>query len=210
MSKKSIKFYVIWAGRSTGIFESWEECKNLVSNFEGALYKSFESREEAEIALKNNPYKYFGKKNEPINSLSSNNKKLVNESLSVDAACTGNPGIMEYRGVHTKTKKIWFHQKHSLGTNNIGEFLAIVHGLAEIKKQNLKIPVYTDSQTAISWIKKKKCATKLPETDETKKLFEIIRRAEKWLEKENLKNYTLLKWDTSTWGEIPADFGRKR
>ena len=203
----SAKFYVVWAGYSKGVFNSWEECKKQITGYEGALYKSFTSEKEAKIALSQNPYKYLGAKNKSAASTPVSGTYHLN-SLSVDAACSGNPGKMEYRGVHVQTKEVWFLKEFALGTNNIGEFLAIVHGLAELNRRNINIPVYTDSQTALSWVKKKKCATKLAETDETKELFEIVRRAEKWLQGNNWKQ-VLLKWDTANWGEIPADFGRK-
>jgi ribonuclease HI len=95
-----------------------------------------------------------------------------------------------------------------LGTNNIGEFLAIVHALAFLKKHEVNIPVYTDSLTALKWVKDKKVKTKLKETPENEELFELIERAVNWLNN-NTYNNAILKWDTKNWGEIPADFGRK-
>ncbi|MDR2929001.1 MAG: ribonuclease H family protein [Cytophagaceae bacterium] len=201
------KYYVVWAGRQTGVFSSWEECKKQTDNFNHPLYKSFTNKQEAEKAFRDSPYLHI-KKREQHSVPSSLAQRPILQSLSVDAACSGNPGKMEYRGVHVQTKEVWFHQAFPLGTNNIGEFLAIVHGLAGLKQKNINIPVYSDSQIAIGWVKKKKCATKLEENNKTKVLFDVIRRAEKWLA-ENSWNQPLLKWDTANWGEIPADFGRK-
>jgi ribonuclease HI len=201
--KEAPKFYVVWAGDCAGIFNSWNECKQSINNYKNALYKSFNTKEEAEKAFKESPFKYIG------NKQAKSSENLVLDSLSVDAACSGNPGIMEYRGVHVLTKQVWFYNKFPLGTNNTGEFLAIVHGLAELKKRNIQMPLYSDSQIAIGWVKKKICATKLPETEKTRQLFEIIRRAEKWLAQEDWYKSKILKWDTASWGEIPADFGRK-
>ena len=130
-------------------------------------------------------------------------------SISVDAASSGNPGIMEYQGVDTKTKKLLFnHGPFKQGTNNIGEFLALVHGLAELKKIKSNKPIYTDSITAISWVRKKKCNTKLERTIENENLFLLVDRAILWL-KSNSYQTKILKWKTKIWGEIPADFGRK-
>jgi ribonuclease HI len=195
------KYYVVWKGHKTGIFDSWAECSAAISGYEGARYKGFATKAEAEYALVHPGVLRKTQKASKSNSIHM-------ESLSVDAACSGNPGPMEYRGVHTRTKKVIFHQKHKLGTNNIGEFLAIVHGISYLKKNNIRIPIYTDSQTALSWVKNKKVKTKLEETPATKELFDIVRRAEKWL-RENDYDIPLLKWDTKNWGEIPADFGRK-
>lgn len=130
-------------------------------------------------------------------------------SISVDAASSGNPGVMEYQGVDTKSKKRLFKQgPFPEGTNNIGEFLAIVHGLAFLKERKSDRIIYTDSRTAISWVRKKKCNTKLQPNDKNKALFDLINRAVSWL-KENSYNTPIVKWETAAWGEIPADFGRK-
>ena len=195
------KYYVVWKGHKTGIFDNWDDCKNSIFQYTGAQYKGYPTYDEAVQAFKTGP-SHSADNNYKIS------QKIILESLSVDAACSGNPGVMEYRGVHTKTKEVWFYQKYPLGTNNIGEFLAIVHGLAELKKRKINIPVYTDSKTALSWINQKKCKSKLERNAKTEKLFTIVERAEKWL-KNNSWTQKILKWDTESWGEIPADFGRK-
>lgn len=133
---------------------------------------------------------------------------VIDNSLAVDAACSGNPGPMEYRGVHIASRQEIFHFGPMKGTNNIGEFLAIVHGLALLKNKGFDMPIYSDSANAISWVRQKKCKTKLPRTPETEELFLLIERAEKWLQG-NTYTTRILKWETKEWGEIPADFGRK-
>lgn len=210
MAKK--KFYVIWNGHETGVFTSWNVCKKHISNFKGAQYKSFVSQIEAQKAFKENYVNYIGKDTKKV-KLSEEELKLIGKpiipSLSVDAACSGNPGKMEYRGVNTKTKKqLFFQGPFENGTNNIGEFLALVHGLGYLKQQKIDLPIYSDSRIAISWIKKQQCRTNLPITAENKILFDFIKRAEKWLKK-NTYSTQILKWETKAWGEIPADFGRK-
>jgi ribonuclease HI len=135
--------------------------------------------------------------------------KPVLHSIAVDAACSGNPGDMEYRGVYTSTGEEIFHiGPLRQGTNNVGEFLALVHGLALLKQKNSNLPIYSDSTNAIKWVKNKKSKTLLEPTPLNKPIFELIERAEKWL-KENTYTSAILKWETAEWGEIPADFGRK-
>ena len=129
--------------------------------------------------------------------------EVSNDAVAVDAACSGNPGKMEYRGVYLKTGRLLFHYGPCYGTNNIGEFLAL------IKKTGANVAVYSDSRNAILWVKQKKCKTTLPRNEKTEELFKIIGRAEKWL-RENSYDTPILKWETSRWGEIPADFGRKK
>lgn len=129
---------------------------------------------------------------------------------AVDAACSGNPGPMEYRCIDLATGAQVFHFGPLHGTNNIGEFLAIVHALALMEKQGIRDKViYSDSVNAIGWVNKKLCKTKLERTERTAQLYDIIRRAETWLRTHPVVT-PILKWDTNHWGEIPADFGRKK
>ena len=130
------------------------------------------------------------------------------QAIAVDAACSGNPGQMEYRGVYLKTGEEIFHYGPVFGTNNIGEFLAIVHGLALLQQRGYTIPIYSDSVNAMLWVKRKQCRTTLPLNEKTQALHEHIRRAETWLRTHSYSN-DLRKWETEKWGEIPADFGRK-
>lgn len=46
MSKR--KFYAVRKGKKTGIFNTWDECKEQVNGYSGAEYKSFTLKEEAE------------------------------------------------------------------------------------------------------------------------------------------------------------------
>lgn len=210
MAKKK-KYYVVWKGHRPGVYGSWEECKAQINGFGQALYKSFGSEEEAKKALQQGPGEHIGKgvpaKSKPARP-SVSRQEIIWDSISVDAACSGNPGVMEYQGVDTRTKEKLFYKKFPLGTNNIGEFLAIVHALALTQKQGLETPVYSDSQTAMGWVRRKRCKTLLVENQQTAGLFDLIRRAEAWLA-QNRWNNPLLKWETDSWGEIPADFGRK-
>lgn len=213
MSKKQ-KYYVVWKGKKTGVFLSWKDCKEQVVNFKGSQYKAFTSKKEADLAFSKSYNDYKGV-NTQKKELSPDEKRKygnpVTKSISVDAACSGNPGSMEYRGVLTNSGKEVFAQGPFLrGTNNVGEFLALVHALALLKKKKLpELPVYSDSQTAISWVRKKNCKTKLIFNEKNEKLKNLIVRAENWL-KENTFQNPILKWETKAWGEIPADFGRKK
>lgn len=210
MSKSRSKYYVVWKGKETGVFDTWDKCKRQIQNFTGAQYKSFKTREAAENAFSRSAWDFIGKdvfetelSPEQITKIG----KPILESISVDAAFDGKE--MEYKGVYTKTKQELF----KLGpfedaTNNIGEFLAIVHALGYLKKQNSSVPVYSDSVTAIHWVKTHKANTKLKSTPANRSLFYLIERAQQWLSKNKYPN-KLLKWETKAWGENPADFGRK-
>ncbi|HNW88857.1 MAG TPA: ribonuclease H family protein [Bacteroidales bacterium] len=208
---KKQKFYVVWNGRKPGIYKTWAECREQVEKFEGAAYKAFESPEEAKKAFAGNSKKYIFNKKKPDGQ---DNKTLPAtkpepNSISVDAAWNTKTKMMEYRGVHTSTgEQIFIQGPFPDATNNIGEFLAIVHALALLKQKNNTIPVYSDSMTAIKWVKDKIANTKLIPTHNNAELFELISRAENWLRANTFPN-RVLKWPTKLWGEIPADFGRK-
>ena len=212
MSKKKKKYYTVWKGHQTGVFESWDDCKAQIKDFKGAQYKSFFTFDAAKVALKEN-YKDYTSKAKFKSELSKVQLEKIGQpnynSISVDAASSGNPGIMEYRGVDTKTKKEIFKQgPFKEGTNNIGEFLALVHGLALLKQKKSNRIIYTDSKIAMGWVKKKTCNTKLERNDKNKPVFDLVDRAVNWL-KTNTYTTTVVKWETKAWGEIPADFGRK-
>ena len=212
MSTKKKKYYTVWKGHHTGVFESWEDCKAQIKDFLGAQYKSFSTFEAAKTALKGNYKDYIGKSNFK-SELSKVQLKKIGQpnynSISVDAASSGNPGIMEYRGVNTKTGKELFKQgPFEESTNNIGEFLALVHALALLKDKNSDRIIYTDSRTAMSWVKKKTVKTNLERSDKNKPVFELTDRAIDWLKNNSYKT-VIVKWETKAWGEIPADFGRK-
>lgn len=203
----------MWQGRVPGVYTSWPDCQAQVKDFQGAKYKSFESEDEAR--------KFFAAGYEvyrqvhPIvpgtmpNFFTGKEEKPILESLAVDAACNMVTRVMEYRGVDTKTKKVIFHQgPFKNATNNMGEFLALVHGLAYLKQIGSNMPIYSDSITAIAWVRQKKHKSTVVPNEENAVLFDMMVRAENWLRTNTFTN-PIIKWNTPLWGEIPADFGRK-
>jgi ribonuclease HI len=203
------KYYAVWKGRKTGVFTSWAECEKQVKGFVDARYKAFESRTEAEAALKRSFEQVKGKSSTLGRwKLASVQPELP--SLSVDAACSGSPGRLEYRGVMTDTGREMFRAGPLKdGTNNVGEFLAIVHALTWLAKHKLEMPIYSDSENAIAWVNTGVCRTKLRRTARNAPLFVLIKSAENWLAENELPDDCIMKWDTELWGEVPADFGRK-
>lgn len=209
MSKQ--KFYAVWVGRKPGVYVSWDECKKQTAGFDGAQFKSFETQQAAEAALKKN---YWSFVNKPAQASLPNvgvtlTRKPEPNSIAVDGAWNTDTLDCEYRGVYVKTREqLFIKGPYRDGTNNIVEFLGIVHALAYCKKNNLLLPIYSDSLTALSWTAKKKVKTKLEPTKNNSELFDLIQRGEKWLQENKFAN-ALLKWETELWGENPADFGRK-
>ncbi len=201
---------MVWQGIKPGIYLTWDDCQKQIKNVPSAKFKAFDTMAEAEYAFSSGHLPTATKK-----SASTGKKQgrdaIVHNSISVDAACSGNPGAMEYQGVETITGKKIFHQgPFPGGTNNIGEFLALVHALAYLKKQaKPETIIYSDSEIAIGWVRKGKSATKMVQNRENAPLFELISRAESWLAENKIGN-KIIKWDTHSWGENPADFGRKK
>ena len=228
MAKKQ-KYYVVWQGKQPGIYTDWDTCKAQVQGVQGAQYKGFYSMAEAEQAIKL-PYSSVvmqagrlrtqagGTPALPVLFIDESGMTAIRpdaqpplpvlDALAVDAACSGNPGVMEYQGIYIPTRTQVFHYMAPKGTNNIGEFLAIVHGLSYLKKHHLNQIIYSDSVNAMSWVRQKVCKSKLPEDASTAELWDYVHRAEQWL-RTNTYTTEIRKWDTDRWGEIPADFGRK-
>ena len=208
------KYYVVWAGRVCGVYDSWAVCKAQIDNFTGAKYKSFESKMDADKAFMQGFQQYYkehpvARKGQSQMLLSADAPKPQLNSLSVDAAWNTVSKDMEYQGVYTATKELIFHKGPFKGaSNNIGEFLALVHGLALLKQQNSTIPVYTDSITAIAWVREKRHKSVIIPTRENEEVFNLLQRAQLWLINNTFPN-PIIKWNTKGWGEIPADFGRK-
>ncbi|RVT57807.1 viroplasmin family protein [Niallia taxi] len=204
------KYYVVWNGRKPGIYTTWAECEKQTKGFQGAAFKSFPTQSEAVQAYNQGAAsRSVSNGKSGASALKSSTAAPIDEnSISVDAACSGNPGMMEYQGVDTLTGERIFHYGPVFGTNNIGEFLGIVHALVMLKKLGKDTTIYSDSMTALSWVRNKKANTSLKRDHRTEELWQMIERAEAWLKANTYKN-KIIKWETHIHGEIKADFGRK-
>ena len=209
------KFYVVWNGGAPGIYDSWEECKLQINGYPNAKYKSFKTQEAAIAAYRGDPIEqlsFFKKMAEHQSSIINYEAfpEIRLDAIAVDGACSGNPGLMEYRGVKVGTGEEIFHVGPLKdGTNNVAEYLALIHALALLDKQGDKnTPIYSDSRNAISWIKKRGHNSKLQLTSDNIKIHEMLARANRWILTHPIHN-PIIKWETDKWGEIPADFGRK-
>lgn len=211
----SKKYYVVWVGVEPGVYDSWEECKLQVANYPGARYKGFASQSEAIEAYRGSPDEYSGF----FRGIAAHKPKVTNYdaipeirpgSIAVDAACSRNPGPVEYRGVDITSGQQLFHVGPLAGgSNNMGEFLAIVHALAWLERIGRPdITIYSDSRTAMTWVRNRKAKTTIAPTPQNARIRELVARAEAWLQSHTPQN-PVIKWDTERWGEIPADFGRK-
>jgi len=209
------KYYVVWRGRRRGVFSTWAECERQVKGFVGAEFKAFDSATEARAAFSAGYARHRGRPATQGKWKRAPSKPRL-PSLCADAACSGSPGWLEYRVVETETQRQLVREGPlAEGTNNVGEFLAIVEALRWLRHHRLEWPVYSDSENAIGWVRARRCNTKLKRTAANRRLFAMIRRAEADLQDLLDKGSgrpggpAILKWETKSWGENPADFGRK-
>ena len=207
--KSKKMYYVVWRGKKPGIYTTWRETQKQIYGAVKPKFKSFGSKELAEKAFQEGPEAYEGRSFKKARDLSEEEKKRIGDpilmSLSVDAACNAKTGVFEYQGVITESGTQVFHAgPFKNGTNNIGEFLALVHALAWLKENRSDLPIYSDSKYAMAWVRNKKANSKVKDP----KTLSLLTRAEKWLS-ENRWDNKIYKWETKAWGDIPADFNRK-
>ena len=215
MSYAKRKFYVVWEGRAPGVYDSWEECEAQINGYHGARYKSYSSQTDAVAAFRGDGNDDL----EIFRVIGSHKSDIVNysafpeirlDAIAVDGACSKNPGPMEYRGVMVATgEEVFRIGPLAGGTNNIGEYIALIHAASLLARRgDFTTPIYSDSKTALAWLRRGHSNTTIKPTAENGKVIELLRRADAWLANNRIIN-PVLKWNTELWGEIPADFGRK-
>ncbi len=218
----SKRYYVVWKGRVPGVYDNLDDAMEQVDDFPGAMFKSYDSPQAAAEAYRSSGRKED--KNDLGNLLLNSSRGNMPQSgkpdyfsfpeidlngWAVDASCLGNPGRMEYRGVELMSgREIFRVGPFEKSTNNIGEFLAIVHALALMQKTGENHTIYSDSVTGMAWVRNRKIKTQLSREPANEQCFKMMERALSWL---NTHQYSakILKWQTERWGEVPADFGRK-
>lgn len=219
---KDKKYYVVFKGHNPGVYDDWGDALDQISGFPSPVYKGYGSAGEAAEA-----YRKYSQKQESgdlgrfLASASARalpspgqpdymtNPEVDLDAWAVDASCQGNPGRMEYQGVELMTGRTLFRiGPFDDATNNIGEFLAIVHAMALMAREGRFHNIYSDSVSGMAWVRNRKVKTQLQSTPRNAKVFELMARAVTWLQTHQFPA-KVLKWQTDRWGEIPADFGRK-
>ena len=204
------KWYVVLKGRKPGVYTSWDKAKEQIFEFTGAVYKSFEDQKVAEEAWAKKRFQNSESSYSAPKSLTKG-KKLAppqGDYIVVDASSIGVPGPTEYQGFLMPEKRLLFSKHIGLATNNLGEFLGIVHALAYLYQNESTLPVYSDSITALSWVAKRKVKSELERNAHTEAAWSLVDRALIWLNTHQFTN-RIWKWETQHWGENPADYGRK-
>lgn len=212
------KYYVVWEGHAPGIYESWDECRAQTEGYPGATFKAYNDLTEATEAYRGDPREQLAFARALKNQMKAGATcadysafpEIRLDAVAVDGACAGNPGAMEYRCVRVADGVEIFHVGPLQGgTNNIAEYLALIHAAAMLEKRGqTDVPIYSDSRTAQAWIRRGHSNSTLQPDGLNTPVLAMLERADKWLGSNTIKN-PILKWDTERWGEIPADFGRK-
>ena len=214
------KVYIIFAPLEwKGIYYTWEDCKGALDRCrgQGHSFSSFKKLTDAQEALRCGTLRSYKEKKAKtkawLDPALPADCRVQLPCLVVDAACSGYPGPVEYRGVVLPEEYEAFRcGPYVSGTNNIGEYLAIVTGLRWLEQNTLSFPLYSDSRCAIGWVKGHGNCNSHLETIGPE-LTDLVARAERWVHSSpNSRKLTqrVRKWETVRWGEVPADYGNKR
>jgi ribonuclease HI len=149
------KFYAVAKGRRPGIYYNWPDAQSQVEGFNGALYKSFLTRQEAEEWLKNPVLKKShaaGNKKEQVHRHEPGQDGVV---IYTDGGSSGNPGPGGYGVVQIyKGERKEFSGGFRLTTNNRMELTGVIVALRNLKHSDVPVTVYTDSDYVVNGINK--------------------------------------------------------
>lgn len=113
---------------------------------------------------------------------------------------------MAYKGFNESTNKWIFKVKYKgYCTQNVADFMAIVHALHYCKINNIDLPIYNDNLVAIKWVKDKKVNSLLIKTKENHELFQSFENALVILKQNDFLN-PILFWKKKELGNIKNPF----
>lgn len=163
----SSTYYAVHKGHNPGIYTSWNDCKKQVDKFDGAIFKKFKDKTEAQTFLE----KGFGENKKPrIVTRRENddkkNKVKIEEAVEdedsdnvifiyTDGSCIRFKNNISKAGFgiyipskHIKVGKPLLNQKI---TNNRAELTAIIESINYLDEEDLnkKLCIFTDSQYSI-------------------------------------------------------------
>lgn len=169
------KFYVVWQGRTPGIYTDWNSCKAQVDKFAGAKYKSFPTQAAAEQAFGGKAsYSNSNSKSTSKSSTSVKKKPAANGiktytaseinamdidvKMFTDGGCEPNPGqagsgMAVYR--NNQVSELWYGLYNPMGTNNTAELNALHQALimAETEIQlGHSVAILCDSKYSIQCV----------------------------------------------------------
>jgi ribonuclease HI len=194
------KFYTVWVGRNTGVFDTWEQCKAQIHEFPKAKYKSFGTKNLAEEA--------FANAAEYINEANQNETESpepIAESICVHSYAISQ-NIIGYAGYHTSAGDNYF-KFENIETNHIhlADFVGLVHALAYCKEKSLALPIYSNSQNAINAIETINInRLQINPNTISQQAQNLINRAIQFLQNNTYIN-PILAWQTKNWGVMQSN-----
>lgn len=158
------KFYVVWAGRQTGIFRDWPSTLASVDKFKGARYKSFPTLAEAEQAFaqgaapRARPANRAAPRQQAQSANAANSASKAEVQIYCDGGCDPNPGragsgLAIY--IEGDLAQLWYGLFNPCGTNNTAELNALHQALliaTRAVKAEKTVEVLCDSMYAINCI----------------------------------------------------------
>jgi ribonuclease HI len=200
------KYYVVWNGRKTGVFNDWASCKKQVDQFSDAKFKSFSSKELAiaafddNLSVKNTKVTKAKKNNAQRKPLTSSTifKMPFDVKIFSDGASEPNPGeagsgVAVYE--NNTVVQLWYGGYEAFGTNNLAELKALYYSfhVAEMElKKGKSVAIYSDSTYSIQcitkwasgWEKKgwKKSGGEIKNLQLIQEMFVLYKKIEKSIE----------------------------
>jgi ribonuclease HI len=139
-------------------------------------------------------------------------ERLELPCIVVDGSYLGNLDRMEYQAIGLPQNAIIFSDgPYRGGGASIAEFLGLVKGLQYLENRQMDMLIYSDSKTALSWVRRCKVNSVILKRDDCPdQVKEMVQDALGWLRSNtDFTKGRFRKWHTTFWGENPADYGRK-
>jgi len=171
------KFYVVWQGRTPGIYTDWNSCKAQVEKFAGAKYKAFPTQAEAQQAFaggaasssirSTSKSSSTVKKKPAVNGIKTYTAAEIDAmpldvKIFTDGGCEPNPGqagsgMAIYRSENGKAhiSELWYGLYNPMGTNNTAELNALYQALKMAKiesEQGKSVAIFCDSKYSIQCV----------------------------------------------------------
>ena len=140
------KVYAVKAGRQTGIFYSWDECKKQIEGFSGAVYKSFLKLEDAQAYLS-------GTSSAKEESFDDDTAiSYVDGSFRQDSGEFSCGAVLFYKGKEYRFSKKFSDPEMAEMRNVAGEIMGSVSVIKFCIKEGIKkLAIYHDYEGVARW-----------------------------------------------------------
>ena len=149
----SAKFYAVKVGMVKGIFTDWNLCKNSVSGYLGAQYKSFKTREEADAYLSQpTPNDYVEAAKPDTSTITEAPYAYIDGSFNPKTDTYGYGGYLYADGQSYLLQGSGNDSEIKSMRNVSGEILGSMAAMRKARQMKLKdLVIYYDYQGIESW-----------------------------------------------------------